>query len=360
MIDSIVKGRLKSVWKVIDSHGLDAVLFTSLENIRYLCGFTGSDGALVVTSTDSYFLTDSRYWTQADEEVKASQIVHYKKKLDEVVSLLSNLNLKRIGFEASALPFSLYQSLAEKLSPERTLVPLERELKNLRTVKNADELALLRKAIDIASRSFLHILDRIKEGAIEREIALEMELFMKQQGADGLAFDIIVASGGRSAMPHGKAGTKRIEMGDLILFDYGAIFEGYHSDETCTVMFGAPSPEQKKIYQIVREAHDKAIELVRPGLAIQDIDEAARGHIRQAGYGAHFGHGLGHGVGLAVHEDPGVNSENRDLIEEGMVFTIEPGIYVPGLGGVRIEDMVLVRSQSAEVLTYLSKDLRTL
>ncbi len=358
MIGFPFENRLMSVQKMINSNSFDGILFMNLENIRYLCGFTGSDGALVVTPKESFFLTDSRYWTQADEEVKGSSIIHYKKKLDGILSLLSDLKLKKIGFESLALPFFLYQSLSEKLAQQGTLIPLESELKNLRAIKDAQELALIRKTIDIASNSFLHMIERMKEGVPERKIALEMEFFMKQHGAEGLGFDIIVASGQRSALPHGKAGAKRIERGDFILIDYGAGFHGYHSDETCTVVLGNPSAEQKKIYQIVKEAHDKAVEIVRPGIPVQEVDHAAREHICQSGYGEYFGHSTGHGVGLAVHEDPTVNSENKELIQEGMVFTIEPGIYIPGWGGVRIEDMVLVTSRGAEILTYLPKDLR--
>jgi Xaa-Pro aminopeptidase len=358
VIEFPFRDRLVSVQKIINLHSLDAILFMGLENIRYLCGFTGSDGALVITPKESYFLTDSRYWTQADEEVKGFQIIPYKKKLDGIHSLQSDLKLKKIGFESLALPFFFYQSLSEKLAQQGTLIPLERELKNLRAIKDAKELALIRKTIEIASNSFSNTIKNIKEGALEREIALEMEFLMKRSGAGGLGFDIIVASGKRSALPHGKAGAKRIEKGDFILIDYGASFQGYHSDETCTVVLGTPSTEQKKIYQIVKEAHDKAIEIVRPGTPIQDIDQAAREHIRRSGYGEYFGHSTGHGVGLAVHEDPTVNSENKELIQEGMVFTIEPGIYIPGLGGVRVEDMVLVTSRGAEILTYLPKELR--
>lgn len=360
MIEFPYENRQVSAQKNLLSERVDGVLFTSLENIRYLCGFTGSDGALVLASDQSYFLTDSRYWTQADEEVKGSRIVHYKKKLDGILSLLLDLKLKAVGFESPSLPFSLYQSLSEKLAQQATLLPLEKELKNMRAVKDAKELVLIRRAGGIASDAFLHITEKIQEGVPEREIALEMEFFMKQNEADALAFDIIVASGKRSALPHGKAGPKGIEKGDLILVDYGAVYQGYHSDETCTVVLGNPSSEQRKIYQIVKDAHDKAVDLVRPGIPIQEVDRAARDHIRQSGYGDYFGHGLGHGVGLAVHEDPAVNSENQDLIQEGMVFTIEPGIYLPDWGGVRIEDMVLVTSEGAEVLTHLPKDLKVL
>jgi Xaa-Pro aminopeptidase len=215
----------------------------------------------------------------------------------------------------------------------------------------------MKMAIDISTKAFRHILDLLREGAVESEIAFEMECFMKKKGSDAVAFDTIVASGKRSALPHGKASPKRIEKGDLILIDFGCRFQGYHSDETCTAVLGQPSPEQRKVHQVVKDAHDKAIEGVRPGIPISEVDGIARNHIRDCGYGDYFGHGLGHGVGLAVHEEPGVNGENKGVVEEGMVFTIEPGIYIPDRGGVRLEDMILVTSQGAEILTTLPKEL---
>jgi len=360
MGNSFYEPRQKNSRKILDSYHLDGILFSSLENIRYLCGFTGSDGALVITQKDSFFLTDSRYWTQSEEEVKESQIIHYKKKMEGIASLLLDLKLKNIGFESTSLTFSSHQFLLERSANKAKLIPLEDELKNLRAIKDDQELALIRTAIEIASSAFLHILGRLKEGVIEREVALEMEWFMKRNGAEALGFDIIIASGKRSALPHGKASDKRIEKGDFILIDFGSGFQGYHSDQTRTVVCGKPSSEQKRIYQIVKEAHDKAIEMVRPGIPIQEVDAAARDHIRNQGYGEYFGHGLGHGIGLAVHEDPVVNPENKGLVQEGMVFTIEPGIYLPDWGGVRIEDMVRVTSRGTEVLTYLPGELRVI
>jgi Xaa-Pro aminopeptidase len=360
MDQSLHEIRQKISRKILDSNQLDAVLFVSFENIRYLCGFTGSDGALIITQKESFFLTDSRYWTQADEEVKGSQIIHYKKKMEGIVSLLLDLKLKSIGFESNSLTFSFHQSLVEKLANEATLIPLEKELKNLRAVKDIEELSLIRRAIDISSGAFLHIIEILKENIQESEAALEMESFMKRKGADAIGFDIIIASGRRSALPHGRASAKRIEKGDFILIDFGSGFEGYYSDQTRTVVCGQPSSEQKKIYQVVREAHDKAIERVRQGIPIQEIDKAARDHIRDQGYGEYFGHGTGHGIGLAVHEDPVVNFENKGLVQEGMVFTIEPGIYIPDWGGVRIEDMIYVAPHGAEVLTYLPGELKVI
>jgi Xaa-Pro aminopeptidase len=215
----------------------------------------------------------------------------------------------------------------------------------------------MKAAIDISTKAFRHILDMLRTGTVENEVAFEMECFMKKSGADAVSFDTIIASGKRSALPHGKASAKRIDKGDLILIDFGSRFQGYHSDETCTVVLGRPSPEQKKVHQVVKDAHDKAIEMVRPGIPICEVDGTARNYIRDCGYGDYFGHGLGHGVGLVVHEEPGVSGESKGVVEDGMVFTIEPGIYIPDWGGVRLEDMILVTSQGAEVLTSLPKEL---
>ena len=358
--NSFHETRLKSARKIMDSNHLDGILFTSLENIRYLCGFTGSDGALLLTQGEAFFLTDSRYWTQAEEEVKESQIIHYKKKMDGIASLLSDLQLKKIGFESTSLTFSFHQSLLQKLTDEVKLIPLEEEIKNLRAVKDDQELASIRIAIEISSNAFLHLFEMLKEGVLEKEIALEMEFFMKRNGAEATGFDIIVASGKRSALPHGRASGKRVEKGDLVLIDFGSGFQGYHSDQTRTVVCGKPSPKQKRVYQVVREAQEKAIEKIRPGIPIHEVDAAARDHIRESGYGEYFGHGTGHGIGLAVHEDPVVNAENKGLVQEGMVFTVEPGIYIPDWGGVRIEDMIRVTSRGAELLTYLQKELRVI
>jgi Xaa-Pro aminopeptidase len=360
MEDFFYKGRLESLRKIIELNHLDGILFTNLENIRYFCGFTGSDGGFLLTLKEAFFLTDSRYWTQADEEVKESQIIHYKKKMEGIVSLLLDLKLERMGFESTFLPFSSYKFLSEKLAKETAFVPLEEELKNLRAVKDPRELESIRKAIEIASKSFLHAIEIIKEGVLESEVAQEMEFFMRRTGSEATGFDIIVATGKRAALPHGKASGKRIEKGDFILIDFGSTFQGYHSDQTRTLICGRPSTEHETVYQIVKEAHDRTIERIRPGIPFQELDEAAREHIRNLGYGEYFGHGTGHGIGLAVHEDPTVNWENKSIVQEGMVFTIEPGIYVPDWGGVRIEDMVRVTSQGAEVLTYLPRELKVI
>lgn len=356
--DSAFEKRQQSLREILKINQLEAILLTNLENIRYLCGFTGSDGVLLVTQSATFFLTDSRYWTQAEEEVKQSQIIHYRKKLDGIVSMLSDLNLKRVGVEGPSFPLSAHQFITKRLGHAIELFSLEDEMKNLRARKDLQELSLIRSAIDLATQSFLHIMELIQEGSIEKDLALEMEFFMKRHGAEGTGFDIIIASGQRSALPHGRASGKKIEKGDFILIDFGLRKEGYHSDQTRTLVCGKPTQEQSKIYGIVKEAHDRAIEGIQPGTPICEIDQIARDHIQKAGYGDYFGHGLGHGIGLAVHEDPVVNGDNKGLIQEGMVFTVEPGIYIPGWGGVRIEDMVLVKESGAEVLTYLPTALK--
>lgn len=357
MGNSFFKKRQQSVFEIINSNQLDGILFTHLENIRYLSGFTGSDGVLLFSGKEAFFLTDSRYWTQAEEEVKQSRIVHYKKKLDGIISLLSDLKLKKVGVEGPFFTLSSYQSLTKKLGGEVEFVALEEEIKNLRAVKDSHELSLIRSAIDLSTKSFSHLLELLKEGTVEKEAALEMEFFMKKNGAEAIGFDIIIASGRRSALPHGRASGKRIEKRDFILIDFGLRFQGYHADQTRTLVCGKPTPEQEKVYQVVKEAHDLAIDAIRPGIPICEIDKTARDHIQHHGYGDYFGHGLGHGIGLAVHEDPVVNGENKGLIQEGMTFTVEPGVYIPDWGGVRIEDMVLVTPQGVEVLTYLPREL---
>ncbi len=354
---NVYEKRKEKVKKIISSLNLDAIVFTSLENIRYLCGFTGSDGLLLFTQNDTFFLSDSRYWIQAEQEVKDARIIKYKKKIDGICSLILDLRLKTLGFESNSITFSFYNSLFKKLKENIKFIPLEDEIKNLRAIKDDTELNLIKTSINISSKAFEHVIGMIKEGISERDIAIEMEFYMKKNGAHAVGFDIIVASGKRSSLPHGRASNKPIEKGDLILIDFGAGFGGYYSDQTRTIIFGKATDEHKKIYNIVKDSLKKAIDYIRPGISIFKLDEIARSHIISYGYGDYFGHGLGHGIGLSVHEDPTINWENNDILKEGMVFTVEPGIYIPEWGGIRIEDMVLVTSNGSEILTYLPKEL---
>jgi Xaa-Pro aminopeptidase len=356
----MVKDRAHLVTQLLVACGLDALLVTDLINIRYLCGFTGTDGVLVVTGETSCFLSDSRYTTQARQQVQADEIREYSVKLDGVIEFLEQVGCRRVGFEAETLPFAMVERLREKSGSTREWVPLTKEILSLRGVKGQEEIGALREATRINAEAFAEILPLIRPGAVEREIALALEIALKRRGGEEKAFDFIVASGPRGALPHGIASERKIQAGELVTIDFGVRCGGYHSDETVTVAVGEVSPQLQTLYATVLEAHDLAMAKVRPGTALVEIDAAARDLIAGRGYGAFFGHGLGHGVGLEIHEYPTVSPRSEAIACEGMVFTIEPGIYIPELGGVRIEDMIEVTADGCRPLTRLDKALRVL
>jgi Xaa-Pro aminopeptidase len=343
--------------KVMQRKNLDAILFWGLDNIRYLSGFTGSDGVLIYAPGGQIFLSDSRYTQQAQNELKNSAFHQYKQKIPGIAMALRSIRCRKIGFEANAINFESYRVLREKLS-RISWVPLSSELAGLRAIKDPEEINQLKKAVQIASTSFAKTLGQIKPGAQERKVAEFLECQFRKQGGDKPAFDTIVASGFRAALPHGSASLKRLQGGETVVIDFGTRFQGYHSDETKTLVMGKPDSKTKKIYEIVRRAQAKALQAIRPGVSPRCIDAAAREVIHKAGFGIYFGHGTGHGVGLAVHEDPAISPHGKGLVEEGMVFTVEPGIYMPGWGGVRLEDMVRVTANGCELLTYLPKALK--
>lgn len=355
----MTKKRFQWVSNLLTGNDLDGFLVTSLENVRYWSGFTGSDASLLLTKDQKYFLTDSRYTVQAGEETRGYQIVEYVKKLQGVADAVRACKIDRLGFESQHMPYALYTDLAAKLDKTH-LVPLDEEIRAARIRKDPSEIRFIKKAIAIAERALLSNLHLIKPGLAEKELAQEMEFAMRRLGAESIAFETIVASGPRGALPHGKPSEKRLEKGDLIVIDFGGRYNGYNSDQTCTVSLGDPTPEQRKVYSIVKEAHDRAISSIRPGVAFRKIDHAARQYIKEQGYGSRFGHGLGHGVGLAVHEEPRISFDSPGVAETGMVFTVEPGIYIPEWGGVRIEDMVRVKAGECEVLTQIDKELKVL
>jgi len=336
---------------------LDAILFWGRENIRYLCGFTGSDGVLIFTRDGQLFLTDSRYTEQAKSEVTGAAVAQYRQKISGVGRILKSLRVRRLGFEAAAINFDSYHKLQQRL-PRVFFTPLSRELTGLRAVKEAEEVARIKKAIQIASDSFRKTASRIMPGFSESAIAESLEYQFRRRGGEKPSFDTIVASGYRAALPHGAASKKNLEKGETVVVDFGTSFQGYHSDETKTLILGKPDARTRRIYEIVLRAQAKAIQTVRPGVKGREIDAAARGLIVKGGYGDFFGHGTGHGVGLAVHEEPLISPRGNQAVEEGMVFTIEPGIYVPGWGGVRLEDMVRVTSKGCERLTSLPKEIK--
>lgn len=351
--------RLKRLQSNLLEWKIDAALITSLENIRYLSGFTGSSAVVIAAQNKVFFLTDSRYTAQAHDEAEGFKIIEYKKQIDEVVSLLKRIKVKNIGFEGSNINYDYYKSLKNFLAGRR-LFSLTEKLNAIRIKKDAAEIEIIRHAARIGAEGFDIAKRRIRDGAIERDVAIAMEFGMRKKGAERASFDIIVASGKRAALPHGRASMKKIKKGEAIVVDSGAVFKGYNSDETCTFFIGKFDKKYKDIYNIVKEAHDTAIMAVKPGVKASFIDKIARGIIKKAGYEKYFGHGTGHGIGLLVHEAPKISKFDNTMLEENMVFTIEPGIYMTECGGVRIEDMVMVTKNGCEVLTRVSKEMTVL
>ncbi|MBI5892497.1 MAG: aminopeptidase P family protein [Deltaproteobacteria bacterium] len=351
--------RLKRLQYNLLEWKIDAALITSFENIRYISGFTGSSAVVIAAQNKVFFLTDSRYITQAHDEVEGFKIIEYKKQIDEVVSLLKKIKAKDIGFEGNNINYDYYKKLKNFLA-NRRIFSLTEKLNAIRIKKDAAEIEIIRQAAKIGAKGFDIAKRHIRDGAVERDVAIAMEFGMRKRGAEKPSFDIIVASGKSAALPHGRASTKKIKKGEAVVVDSGAVYKGYNSDETCTFFTGSPTRKQKEIYDIVKDAHDAAIDAVMPGVKASSIDAAARGIIKKAGYGKYFGHGTGHGIGLLVHEMPKISKFDNTMLEENMVFTIEPGIYMPEWGGVRIEDMVRVTKSGCEVLTRVSKEMTVL
>ena len=339
---------------------LDALIIFDLPNMRYLCGFTGTDGVLLMAADKFIFLTDSRYIEQAQEQVHADQILCYKNKLKAVIEQLVALGSQRVGFAAESVSVAVYDKLAGLAAINLEWCPLTTQLQPLRGVKTEAELVALRAAANLNRQAFAAVLPQIRAGISEREIALELEFTLKRLGGEANAFDFIVASGVRGALPHGVASAKKLEEGELVTIDFGTRVAGYHSDETVTLAIGEVDRKLRQIFDIVLEAHDSALAFIRPEVAICDLDAVARNFISAAGYGKYFGHGLGHGVGLEIHEYPAITSRSDQKLREGMVFTVEPGIYIPDIGGVRIEDTVVVTADGFELLTSIPKQFKQL
>ncbi|MDD5286757.1 MAG: Xaa-Pro peptidase family protein [Desulfuromonadaceae bacterium] len=338
---------------------LDAILITDLKNVRYLCGFSGSDGALLVMRSAVWFLCDSRYTVQAGDEVLEAEVMECSLRLDALAALTTENGIIRLGFEALHTTVNDFRKMAERLDGIE-LIELGPSFDEIRSCKDLAEVQSLKVVASLASLALSDVLKHVRPGTSEAFIALELELEMRHLGADGRAFDFVVASGVRGAMPHGRASEKIIQAGELITIDFGALKDGYHSDETVTVSCGEPGNREKEIHAIVKQAHDLAIKAVIPGISCKMLDAVARDFIVGHGYGDYFGHGLGHGVGLDIHEKPTVSPRSDAVLEEGMVITIEPGIYIPGFFGVRIEDTVLVTADGCQILTSADKRLLVL
>lgn len=347
--------RIAKLRQLLRDHQLDAVLVSKPENRCYFSNFTGSSGVLLITDTTAQLITDFRYIEQAAKQATGFEILrHGPKMLDTVRQAAAEQHVKTLGFETDFVTVETYHSLQEQL-PGIKFTPTK--LDSLRMVKDHQELVALQQAVAIADKAFLHILSFIKPGLTENQVALELEYTMRRLGAEKLAFDIIVASGIRSSLPHGRATDKVIVSGDFVTMDFGAVYGGYHSDITRTIVMGKATDRQREIYGIVSHAQLAGVQAVRPGQTGREVDDMARTVITEAGYGAYFGHGLGHGVGLVIHEDPRLSPAGEVVLEPGMTVTVEPGIYLPEWGGVRIEDTVVVTTEGCQILTASSKQL---
>jgi len=352
-----VRQRLDRLLNGIPREKFDALLFFDMKNIRYLTGFTGSDGLLLIAGGKTVLLVDGRYITQAGEEAPHCEVIQYRDKIGGIAAVLAERGIARAGFEAAALSVELYDKLREQTGTT-ALSPLTGELASLRSIKDEEELSAIRRAVSAATAAIQEVLPLMRPGREERDVALELDYQMRRRGSEENSFPTIVAFGPNASLPHARPGVRKLAPGDPVVMDFGAVSGGYHSDETCTFVLGRPETDFVTAYGVVKEAHDRAIAAVRAGVSCREIDGIARRYIEEKGYGRHFSHGTGHGVGLDVHEAPRLSPLSDQVLAAGMVVTIEPGIYVPGRWGVRIEDMVLVQEDGCEVLTNMPKELK--
>lgn len=359
-----IKNRLTRLRKDLSENKIDTFMVLIEENRRYLSGFTGEDtrfdesaGALFITDTKLILATDSRYLLQAKDEAPLYEIVCYEKGLiEELPGILRTLNTKKLGFESVRMAYSQYNKIAKQVESDKLAVELvgtEDMVENLRVIKEETEIEETKKSLAIAETAFTRLIGDIKPGLTEKEAAWALEKGIRQAGADSLSFPAICASGPNSALPHAMPGDRKLQKGEPILFDWGAKFNGYCSDTSRTIIIGEPDDIFQKVFTTVRDAQLKAINAIRPGIGSREVDRIARDHINNLGFKGKFGHGLGHGTGLAVHEQPRLSPIKNMKLEPGMIFTVEPGIYIPGWGGVRLENQVVVREDGAEVLNKL-------
>ena len=348
-----MNSRVEKLRTESSSQGLDGFLVTDMLNVRYVSGFTGSYAAVLVTRDTAYLLTDSRYTLQATEESPDFRLETIENRwTGPMKALIERLHLKNVGFEGHSLSHRDWTELGRL-----NLTDADDPIGRLRWVKDESELAAIREAVKIADLAYEHISAFLELGMAEREVATELDCLIRKAGAEREAFDPLVATGPRSALPHGKPTERKISEGELVLLDFGAKWHGYHSDITRTVVLGRADSKQQEIYDIVLEAQHAGIAAIRSGIAGGEVDAAARKVIVDAGYGEYFGHGLGHGLGLDVHDGRMLAKSSEIFLEAGMVVTVEPGIYIPEWGGIRIEDDVLVTESGSEVLTTSPRKL---
>jgi Xaa-Pro aminopeptidase len=354
------RGRQRRLAEALRARNLDALLLTHLPNVRYLCGFTGSAGMLLISDGRSAFFTDGRYREQARAEVRGARLVVPRGAiLDAAMRAVLDSRIRTLGVEGDYMSVAVEAKVARALRSKTRLRPMQGLVEKQRVVKEPAEVDRILDAVQLGSSLFDTAVAAIRPGVPEREVAAELEYAARKAGAEGMSFATIVAAGPRSALPHGLATAQPIPRRGFVVLDFGVILRGYCSDMTRTVYVGRVTAEARRVYEAVREAQQAAIEAVRPGRTVGEVDKAARSVLQRARLARYFTHSTGHGVGLEIHEAPRIARGQQDIMQPGMVITIEPGVYVPGYGGVRIEDMVVVTETSCTVLTPTTKGLLT-
>jgi|TARA_B110000263_G_C15306634_1_gene510751 Xaa-Pro aminopeptidase len=346
------RGQIKEACNFLNA---DAFLVSSLVNVRYLSGFTGSNGLLLISGDNDFLFTDSRYIEQGREETCDQITVSLTSGFSAIEEVSRLYSLTNVAFESDHLTYSEFTGMEKLLKPRVNLISSKGVVEKIRSVKDNDEVDLIRRAASLADDAVTLAIQESKPGKSEFEIAWVIEKFLRENGADGVAFDTIVATGANSAKPHHRAGSTIIKAGDPLVIDMGALLNGYRSDITRTILVEGEDEKFRCVYEVVLEAQITAIEAARQGVIAKELDLVAREVIANHGFGQNFSHGLGHGVGLDVHEMPMVVPSSDHILEEGMIFTVEPGIYLPGWGGVRIEDMVLLEEAEVSLLTNAPK-----
>lgn len=352
--------RIQQLSDYLSKQQLDAFLVSKPTSLQYLLGFTGSNGLCLFSDKTVFFLTDFRYKEQAAAEVTTAEIVPADGPLFDSLNKLPGFdNIKRLGFESEYVTFNTHQKLCG-IAGDAALIPCSEAIDGIAARKSPEEITLIQKACDITVSVYNDIQPLFREGVSEIEIAAEISYKIKRQGGDGDAFEPHVLFGKNSAFPHGKPGQTKLRMGDVIQLDFGAAYKGYNSDFSRVLFMGSPPEELLNIHNVVKKALEQAIEMIEPGKPANEIDAAARNIINQGGFAQYFGHSVGHGVGLTVHSLPKISAANTEPLEEGNVFTVEPGIYIPDFGGIRIEDVVSIEQSGIKVLTNVRRELALL
>jgi len=355
--DNAYEQRRRTVAAALKERRLDCLLVAFSPNLRYLSGFTGSNGLLLILPDHSILFTDPRYTIQAAQESSCTVRIAKGPMVDDLIAAITKTRVKRIGFEPARMTCDTHESIQSRLPRNAALAPVTGWIEELRTVKSPEELALIRRSVETNSRAFEETLRHVKKGMRESDLAAELEYRMRRLGAEKPAFDTIVATGSRSALPHAQPTAARLQAGDLVVIDMGAFQDGYASDMTRMLHVGPPGRQNKRMYRAVLEAQLAAIDAVRPGATTAGVDRAARRVLTRYGMERAFIHSTGHGLGLEIHEPPRLGKRDKGCLRPGMAITIEPGVYIEGEGGVRIEDTVVVTANGCEILTPSSKDL---